>query len=115
MEGLKFSRESLATIKIDGYWYYVKRDGKAIMVMEEKGRPDKFEEGLARLKYNGKIGFFNRDLDIVIEPLYDFAFPFHDGISEVCVGCRDLKFDGVDLLDGGEWKRIDRKGVIIEE
>jgi len=54
-------------------------------------------------------------IDIVIEPLYDFAFPFHDGISEVCVGCRDLKFDGVDLLDGGEWKRIDRKGVIIEE
>ncbi len=28
LEGLKFSRESLATIKIDGYWYYVKRDGK---------------------------------------------------------------------------------------
>ncbi len=42
-------------------------------------------------------------------------FHSHDGISEVCVGCRDLKFDGVDLLDGGEWKRIDRKGVIIEE
>jgi hypothetical protein len=112
---LKFSQDNLATLKVGSSWYYVRKDGKALLVMEEKGEPDRFKEGFARTKQNGKIGFFNRNLDIIIEPLYDFAFPFHNGISEVCIGCRDLKYYGEDLLDGGEWKRINRKGIIIEE
>jgi len=115
LKRLKFSQDNLATVRIDNNWYYVRRDGKAILVMDNKGRPDPFKEGLARTKYNGKIGFFNRNLDIIIEPLYEFAFPFHNGISEVCIGCRGLKYYGVDLLDGGKWKRINRKGIIVEE
>jgi len=115
LKNLKFSEDNLAIIKIDNNWYYVRRDGKAILVIDNNGRPDPFKEGLARTKFNGKIGFFNRNLDIIIEPLYNFAFPFHNGVAEVCVGCKGLKYYGVDLLDGGEWKRINRKGVIIEE
>jgi|GEM_PF-1277091 len=115
LKKLKFSKDNLATVKIDKNWYYVKPDGKAILVIDNRGRPDPFKEGLARTRFNGKIGFFNRNLDIVIEPLYNFAFPFHNGVSEVCIGCRDLKYYGTELLDGGEWKRINRKGIIIEE
>ncbi len=60
-----------------------------------------------------KLDFPIEILDIVIEPLYDFAFPFHDGISEVCVGCRDLKFDGVDLLDAsGSGRESIEKGLL---
>jgi len=115
LQKLKFSKDNLAVVKINNNWYYVRRDGKAILVIDEKGKPDPFKEGLARTKFNGKMGFFNRNLDIVIEPLYEFAFPFHNGVSEVCIGCRGLKYYGVDLLDGGKWKRINRKGIIIEE
>jgi hypothetical protein len=115
LKKLRFSKDNLATVKINRNWYYVRPDGRAILVIDNKGRPDPFKEGLARTKFNGKIGFFNRNLDIVIEPLYNFAFPFHNGISEVCIGCKNLKYYNTELLDGGEWKRINRKGIIIEE
>ncbi len=113
---LDFKGHNLVATNIDNQWYFVRKDGKAMPVIsDDKGKPDKFKEGLARTKINGKIGFFNRDLDMVIEPFYDFAFPFHKGISDICVGCKEIKDEGIKMLDGGEWKRINRSGLIIEE
>jgi len=111
-----FKGHDLIATKINNQWYFIRKDGKAISVMSDKyDRPDRFKEGLARIKVNGKIGFFNRNLDIIIEPFYDFAFPFHKGVSDICVGCREVQYDNVKMLDGGEWKRINRSGLIIEE
>jgi hypothetical protein len=117
LKRVDFKGHNLIATKMGNQWYFVKRDGKAMPVMsDDKGNPDKFKEGLARAKIDGKIGFFNRDLDMVIEPFYDYAFPFHNGIADICVGCREVQNDdGSTMLDGGKWKRIDRKGLIIEE
>ncbi len=116
IEKLDFRGDDLVATDIDNQWYFVRTDGKAMPVMsDDKGNPDKFKEGLARIKINGKIGFFNRDLDMVIEPFYDYAFPFHKGISDICVGCKEVQDNGIRILDGGEWKRINRTGLIIEE
>jgi hypothetical protein len=113
LQSLNFNNRDLALININNKWYYVKKNGKAMnVILDEEGKPDSFREGLARTRVNGKIGYFNRDLDIVLSPFYDYAFPFHHGIAEVCIGCKQ---EGHKMLDGGEWKRIDRTGILIEK
>jgi hypothetical protein len=110
------SEHSLLAILINNTWYYVREDGKAISVMSgDDGEADRFKEGLARIKINGKIGFFNKTLDMILNPIYDFAFPFHNGIAEVCLGCQEIKENEHSILNGGSWKRIDRRGLILEE
>jgi len=117
LQSLNFNNNNLALIKINNKWFYTKKDGKAMsVILDEEGKPDSFREGLARTRVNGKIGFFNRDLDMVLPPFYDYAFPFHNGIAEVCIGCKEETLQqGNNMLDGGKWKRIDRTGILIEK
>jgi hypothetical protein len=43
---LDFSTVVLQTVKVDGNWYYVRKDGKAIRVISNKeGKADAFKEG----------------------------------------------------------------------
>lgn len=116
IQPLNFQHNNLALKYINHNWYYIRRDGKAMsVILNENGKPDSFKEGLARTRVDGKIGFFDKNLNIVLPPFYDYAFPFHHGISEICVGCKEIQIDGHSMLDGGEWKRIDRTGLLIEE
>jgi len=116
IQPLTFQHNNLALKYINNSWYYIRRDGKAMsVILDEKGKPDNFKEGLARTKIDGKIGFFDKNLNMILPPFYDYAFPFHNGISEICVGCKEIEEDGQSMLDGGEWKRIDRTGLLIEE
>ena len=115
-EKLDFSTNELQTVMIDKKWYYVRKDGKAIETITNKdGKADVFKEGLARTRIKGKIGFFNKTLDIVLEPIYDYAFPFYDGIAEICVGCIEHGEEEHGMIEGGSWKSIDREGLIVEE
>jgi len=114
IESLNFGKKELLVTKIDGEYYYIHKNGKKIQTITYENGPDKFSDGLARTRVNGKIGFFNRNLEIVLKPLYDFAFPFHNGISEICTGCKEKEEDGTMMLNGGTWKKIDRSGLIIE-
>jgi len=114
IESLNFGKKELLVTKIDGEYYYIHKNGKKMQTITYENGPDKFSDGLARTRVNGKIGFFNRNLEIVLKPLYDFAFPFHNGISEICTGCKEKEEDGTMMLNGGTWKKIDRSGLIIE-
>ncbi|MCK4442245.1 MAG: WG repeat-containing protein [Sulfurovaceae bacterium] len=116
IESLDFKHNNLALKYINNKWYYINKDRKAMsVILDEKGKPDLFKEGLARTRVDGKIGFFDKNLNMILPPFYDYAFPFHNGIAEICVGCKDIQIDGHSMLDGGEWKRIDRTGLLIEE
>jgi len=116
LQNLDFSKQDLISIYVGSSWFYVREDGKSISVIRgDDGKADRFKEGLARIKINGKIGFFNKTLDIILNPIYDFAFPFNNGVAEICVGCQEVIVDGQSMLDGGSWKRIDRAGLILEE
>ena len=116
LQNLDFSERDLVSTLIGDSWYYVRADGKAISVMRgDNGRADIFKEGLARIRINGKIGFFNKTLDIVLNPIYDFAFPFHNGVAEICMGCQEVIEGEHSMLNGGSWKRINRAGLILEE
>jgi len=116
IQPLNFQKNNLALKYINFKWYYVRQSGKAMsVILDENGKPDSFKEGLARTKIDGKIGFFDKSLDMILPPFYDYAFPFHHGISEICVGCKEMQTDEQSILDGGEWKRIDRTGLLLEE
>ncbi|HHH19658.1 MAG TPA: WG repeat-containing protein, partial [Campylobacterales bacterium] len=116
VDHLDFKGQDLKAVRLQGQWYYVRQDGKAMPVMlNEEGNVDAFKEGLARTRLNGKVGFFDQSLEMVLEPLYDYAFPFHNGVAEICLGCHELASDDSSLLDGGTWKRIDRTGLVLEE
>ena len=113
LQNVNFHNKELTTIKIKNKFYYIRKDGKMMETVEYDGKADEFSDGLARTKINGKIGFFNSHLEIVLKPIYDFAFPFHNGISEICIGCKDQGEEA--LLAGGKWKKINREGLVIEE
>ncbi len=116
LKDLDFHNQSLIATSIRGSWYYVQENGKAMSTISNKdGTVESFQEGLARTRINGKIGFFNKNLDLVLAPKYDFAFPFHNGIAEICMGCKETIDNGYPLLSGGKWKRIDRQGLLVEE
>ncbi len=112
LQHVNFHGKEVIPIKIKDKFYYIRQDGKIIETLTFDGKPDKFSDGLARTRINGKIGFFNRNLEIVLKPIYDFAFPFHNGIAEICMGCKESS-DG--LLDGGRWEKINREGLVIQQ
>jgi len=114
LQTLDFKGQELISLPIGKHFYYIHKSGKKMLTLTYDNGADEFQDGLARTRVNGKIGFFNRNLEIVLPPIYDFAFPFHNGKAEICTGCKE-KSDGENsMLDGGTWKKIDRNGLVIE-
>jgi len=111
LQQLNFNGQELITVKIKNDFYYIRKDGKKMFTLTYDDKADEFSDGLARTKVDGKIGFFNANLDIVLKPIYDFAFPFHHGTAEICMGCKEKAGS---MLDGGKWKKINRDGLVIE-
>ena len=114
LKKVDFKNQEIVSIKLKDNFYYVRRDGKLMLALTNENEADPFSDGLARTKINGKIGFFNSNLDIILKPIYDFAFPFHKGVAEICIGCKEKSTEGASLLDGGKWKKINRDGLVIE-
>ena len=96
-----------------GPFYFIK-SGKARKTVYYDNGPDYFQEGLARTNWNNKIGFFDKELNIIIRPAYDFAFPFKNSVSMVCNGCVK-KSDGEEhtTVVKGSWGFIDKSGNIV--
>ncbi len=114
LKTLDFKGKELIAVPIGKNFYYIHKSGKKMLTLTYDNGADEFQDGLARTRINGKIGFFNRNLEIVLPPIYDFAFPFHHGIAEICTGCREKSDGEYHMLDGGIWKKIDRNGLVIE-
>jgi len=114
LKQLDFKGEEIISVFKDHAFYYIRKDGKAMKTLTYENGADPFVEGLARTKIDGKIGFFNTNLDIVLKPIYDFAFPFYKGIAEICTGCKEEKEGEYSMLKGGRWQEINREGLVIE-
>lgn len=81
--------------------------------------PDYFSEGLMRfVGDNNKVGFANKEGKIIIEPKYDFVFPFNYGYADFCNDCREECASKDDcehhIIVGGTWGKINKKGEIIK-
>ncbi|MEA2164966.1 MAG: hypothetical protein QOK37_3093 [Thermoanaerobaculia bacterium] len=116
LRALDFDSNGLATLVIEkGRWFYVKRNGRSIEVLPFDNGADYFVEGLVRGRRNGKIAFFDHAFRMVIQPRYDFAWPFEEGLAEVCSGCREVAEGEHRTMTGGVWGYIDRRGHEVVE
>ncbi|WP_342251117.1 WG repeat-containing protein [Sphingomonas sp. OTU376] len=107
---LDHDRGGLATVHVGKSFHYVARDGRSAPVMVMDNGADPFVDGRARSEWNGKIGYIDRALHLVIARRYDGAMPFEKGVAEVCIGC-SLTGDGEHhWYAGGRWLRVDRLG-----
>lgn len=114
LEKLDF-QSGLGSILVASGWYYVTPAGRTAPVLTFDNGADYFVEGLARTRRAGRVGFIDHSLSEVIAPQWDFAFPFRDGVSVVCQGCRAHPTgDGEHSeLRGGLWGYIDHQGAIV--
>jgi len=107
----EFSPEGIAPVVDEQGWAYIDAQGKILIrpFVVDNG-PDYFQEGLARFVELGRFGFFNQKGQVVIQPRFDFAAPFSEGLAAYCVGCQ-RKPEGEHLrVEGGIWGYMDQQG-----
>lgn len=113
-EALAARRDEPAAIALEGTFYYLSPAGVAVPVLPFDNGPDPFVEGLARTRQEGKVGFVDRALNVVVAPRWDFAFPFANGRAVVCDGCSFRALgDGHQEVVGGRWGVIDTSGAVV--
>lgn len=105
--------EDPAPVTIAGTLYYLSAAGVAVPVLPFDNGADYFVEGLARTLRDGKVGFIDRELNVVVPPRWDFAFPFENGTAVVCDGCTFRPVGGHREVVGGRWGVIDARGDIV--
>lgn len=109
-----YGDNGLAGFYIDRRTFYVKPDGSSLEVLLFDNGPDYFEEGLTRGVVNGKIGFFNQRLEPVIEPQYDFAWPFENGRARVGMDCESTRDGEHTIVSCRQEYYIDKQGQKVE-
>ncbi len=67
--------------------FWVRADGRAIPTHPFDNGADYFCDGLTRYELDGKYGYVNRNLEVVVPPSYDFAYPFQGQHGAVCQQC----------------------------
>ena len=112
LRALDYDASGLGSIQIADQFFYVERSGRMAAVLTYDNGADSFAEGMARTRVDGKIGFFDTKLDVVIPARYDWAWPFRGGRAMVCDGCRpgDPENQEHTPMVGGKWGFIDPKG-----
>ena len=122
---LRYGRHGLASVMLFNatdarkyQWYYIRRGTIPVPVETMDNGPDYFEDGLARSRVGGKIGYIDRKLNLVIPATYDGAYPFKDGVAVVCTACTYVSDSTATegergWYEGGQWGRIDRKGRVV--
>jgi hypothetical protein len=112
LRALSFDKDGIAAVWIAAVkrFHNVGRDGRMVPVVTYDNGPDYFVEGLARTPANGKVGFIDRTLRVVIPARYDMAFPFEHGRAAVCNGCVPKRHGEHAFMEGGLWGMIDRDG-----
>ena len=112
-DNLYFSEHGLASIRYEGLIFYVSRTGKITRTHYFDNGADYFVEGVARTISSKKFGYIDRQLNVVIKPEYDFAFPFKNGVAIVCNGCRPEPDGEHKRVVGGKWGAINKSGQVV--
>lgn len=113
--GVVAELEGPHTMRVEGELLFALASGKIAPALPFDNGADYFVEGLARTVRDGKVGFVNEALELVIPRQWDFAFPFEDGRARVCSGCSVVREPGDEhgTLEGGAWGWIDREGRVV--
>ncbi|KAB7770188.1 hypothetical protein CKY51_04730 [Xanthomonas maliensis] len=107
---LRFDRDGLAIVAAGDRYHYVRRDGRTVPTLTVDNGPDPFAEGLVRVPRPTGVAFYDRQLHEAIPAVHTFAWPFADGVAQVCDGCQAAAPDrnGYTAMQGGRWYFIDR-------
>ncbi|MBV7483462.1 WG repeat-containing protein [Bordetella sp. BOR01] len=110
-----YDRHGHALVQDERGWVYIDRAGHSVLrpYLFDNG-PDYFEEGLARFVQDGKIGFHDEALNIVIPAKYEFAFPFQDGAAKTGSNCRFVREGEHSSVYCQAWQYIDHRGGLRE-
>lgn len=81
---------------------------------------EKFHEGLKKIEIDGKVGFIDTLGNVVIEPQFDGAGCFNEGLVSVTIGSKRESYvtrdgDTETALVGGKMGFIDRTGKYVVE
>ncbi|WP_442255868.1 WG repeat-containing protein [Stenotrophomonas maltophilia group sp. RY12688] len=112
LKDLNYDDHGLAVVYADQGFHYVDRTGHSLPVLTWDNGPETPQEGLLRGRVGNRVSYFDLEFRQVVPGTFDFAWPFQDGVAEVCNGCRRgmPDADGHTPMKGGEWFRIDRAG-----
>ena len=111
---MDFSEAGIAAVVDSTGWAYIDTLGQIVIrpFVYDNG-PDYFSESLARFVEKNKFGFFDESGSVVIEPQWDFAYPFKNGKAAVCNGCRISIENEHGQISDGRWGYIDKTGKVI--
>ena len=109
---LNFDEDGLASLQAGAQYYYVRRDGRYLPVIRYDNGPDYFQEGLTRALVDGRLGYYDIQLQPAFSARFSWGWPFENGTAEVCENCHTGKPDagGHTSIVGGQHFRIDRLG-----
>lgn len=123
-EGASDFAEGLAPVRYGGKWGYIDRTG-AFRIAPQFDSAESFSEGLAAVCFNAdetkkpstlelllsglseKCGFVDRAGRLVIEPQFDAAGRFSEGLAPVRVGPNEKVLGDP---DAGKWGYVDKTG-----
>jgi hypothetical protein len=112
---LNFDNDGLNYVRSQSGFFYVNKQGIMRNTLTFDNGADYFSEGLARTRVNGKIGYFDKSLKIIIPAQYDFGFPFENGQAIVCNGCVEQVDGEHKNRVGGLWGTINKQGKVVQK
>jgi len=110
------SKYALTTIYSSAGFFNVTQEGKTLKMFIFDNGTDYFREGLARYISNGKIGFANTKLEVVIPAKYDHAQPFKNGIAIVGNECHKERATPQEehySIECHFWGAVNKKGEVV--
>lgn len=109
--------DGLAQVETEKGPGYIDAQGTIVFMLHaELGPVDwtlPFTEGLARFSRKGKVGYFDRQGKVAVEPKYDDAKKFSEGLAAVNVGAKSAGRPRPDVMRGGKWGFIDKTGRLV--
>lgn len=76
--------------------------------------PDPLSDGLFRIIINEKIGFANAKGEIIIDPEYDCAYAFQNGMAKVSYTCQSKTSGEHSIWKSKKWIYIDTLGHVVK-
>lgn len=99
-----FSEGLACVVMENGKPQFIDKNNKILFIVDKAEYCFGFKEGLARIKVKGKWGFVDKTGKVVVNPIYEDALDFRDGLA--AVSKKDEKKDEV------LWGYIDKNGAV---
>ena len=105
--------KALFALRSEVGFFWVRADGLARATPTFDNWADYYCHGLTRTLQGQKVGFMNRQLEIVVPPTYSFASPFQGGQAAVCNECREQRTGEHTAISCAKCRIVDTQGHML--